>query len=111
MRSTRPPGGIRRTEAFLFPMLATLALVLPACGSDADNTVVFGATTSVSDSGLLDALISAFQDQSNATVTPPVSYKVTPVIGGSGQIIEQARRGELDVIMTHSPTDEAKFVA
>jgi tungstate transport system substrate-binding protein len=96
-------------------MLAVLTLVLPACGGNADNTVVFGATTSVSDSGLLDALISAFEVQSNATVTPPasypVSYKVTPVAGGSGQIIEQARRGDLDVIMTHSPTDEAEFVA
>jgi tungstate transport system substrate-binding protein len=92
-------------------MLAVLTLVLPACGADAENTVVVGATTSVSDSGLLDELISAFEDQSDATVTPAVSYKVTPVIGGSGQIIEQARRGELDVIVTHSPADESKFVA
>lgn len=92
-------------------MLAAVALVLPACGADAENTVVLGATTSVSDSGLLDELISAFEDQSDATVTAPVSYRVTPVVGGSGQIIEQARRGELDLIMTHSPADEAMFVA
>lgn len=111
MRSTRRHDRSRRTAAFLLPMLAGLALVLPACGADAENTVVFGATTSVSDSGLLDELISAFEDQSDATVTPAVSYRVTPVIGGSGQIIEQARRGELDVIMTHSPADEAEFVA
>jgi tungstate transport system substrate-binding protein len=91
-------------------MLAVLTLVLTACGAKSENTVVLGATTSVSDSGLLDELISAFEDQSDATVTPPVTYKVTPVIGGSGQIIEQARRGELDVILTHSPADEAKFV-
>ncbi len=111
MRGTRRSRGSRRAAALLVPMLAVLALLLPACGADAENTVILGATTSVSDSGLLDELVSAFEDQSDATVTPAVSYKVTPVIGGSGQIIEQARRGELDVILTHSPTDEAKFVA
>ena len=77
-------------------------LLLVGCGASTEDTLVLGATTSVSDTGLLDELVSAFEDESG--------YHVTPVVGGSGQIIEQARRGELDVIMTHSPTDEAEFV-
>src|SRR3990172_1829641 len=78
-------------------------LLLVGCGASPEGALVLGATTSVSDTGLLDELVSAFEGESG--------YHVTPVIGGSGQIIEQARRGELDVIMTHSPADEAKFVA
>lgn len=84
-------------------LVALAALLLTGCGAVAENTLVLGATTSVSDTGLLDELVSAFEEQSG--------YHVTPVVGGSGQIIEQARRGELDVIVTHSPTDEANFVA
>ncbi len=86
--------------------LATAALavgvLVSGCGGDAENTVILGATTSVADPGLLDELVSAFEKESG--------YHVTPIVGGSGQIIEQARRGELDVIMTHSPSDEMKFV-
>ena len=37
------------------------------------------------------------------------TVKVVP--GGSGQLLEMARRGELDVIITHSPADEERFVA
>lgn len=77
--------------------------MLSGCGSSSANTLILGATTSVSDTGLLDELVSAFEEAGD--------YSVTPVIGGSGQIIEQARRGELDVIVTHSPADEASFIA
>ncbi len=83
---------------------AAIGVVLPlsGCGVGADNTLVLGATTSVADPGLLDDLVKAFERESG--------YHVTPVVGGSGQIIEQARRGELDVIMTHSPGDEKRFL-
>jgi tungstate transport system substrate-binding protein len=64
--------------------------------------VVLGATTSVQDTGLLDEMVSAFETETG--------YHVTPVVGGSGDILERARRGELDVIMTHSPGDEKAFV-
>jgi tungstate transport system substrate-binding protein len=44
---------------------------------------------------LLDALVEAFEDE--------YSYDVKPIVQGSGQILELARNGELDVVMTHSP--------
>lgn len=78
-------------------------LLLSACGNGGENTVVLGATTSVQDTGLLDELVSAFEEQGG--------YHVTPVVGGSGDILERARRGELDVVLTHSPAEEADFVA
>lgn len=78
-------------------------LLLSGCGNGGENTLVLGATTSVQDTGLLDEIVSAFEAQGG--------YHVTPVVGGSGQILEQAKRGELDVVLTHSPADEAAFVA
>jgi tungstate transport system substrate-binding protein len=93
---------LKHTAGLITAGIATLIL-LSGCGTSAENRLVLGATTSASDPGLLDELVSEFEQESG--------YHVTPVVGGSGQIIEQARRGELDVIMTHSPADEATFVA
>ncbi len=75
--------------------------LLSACGSE--NDLLLGATTSVQDTGLLDELVAAFEEESG--------YRVKPIVQGSGQILELARRGELDVILTHSPVDEERFIA
>ncbi len=68
-----------------------------------DKEVILGTTTTVQDPGLLDALVKAFEESTD--------YHLKPVVGGSGQTLETARRGEFDVIMTHSPKDEEQFVA
>ncbi len=65
--------------------------------------MILGATTSVQDSGLLDRIVQGFQDSTG--------YRLKPVVGGSGQTLETARRGEFDVILTHSPMEEQQFVA
>jgi len=70
-----------------------------ACRSE--NELLLGATTSVQDTGLLDELVAAFEEESG--------YRVKPIVQGSGQVM--ALRGELDVIMTHSPVDEERFIA
>lgn len=72
-----------------------------ACGSG-DDRVILGATTSLDDTGILRELIEGFEDESG--------YSVTPVIAGTGQILELGRRGEVDVTLTHSPIDEMAFV-
>jgi tungstate transport system substrate-binding protein len=78
-------------------------LVALAFGCDrGDSRLILGATTSIDDSGILQELIDVFEDESE--------YNVTPVIAGSGQILELGRRGELDVTFTHSPAEEADFV-
>jgi tungstate transport system substrate-binding protein len=81
--------------------VVAFGLVAVSCGDD-DKSLVLGATTSVQDSGLLDEVIQAFEAETN--------YEVTPVVGGSGQIMETARKGEFDVIITHSPVDEERFI-
>src|SRR5436309_2967334 len=86
----------------LLILVAALILFAVACGGS-DNSLLLGATTSVQDTRLLDEIVRAFEKESG--------YKVTPAVGGSGQILEMARRGELDVVITHSPADEEKFIA
>jgi tungstate transport system substrate-binding protein len=80
-----------------------LLVAAASCGGHADNELILGATTSVQDSGLLDELVDTFEGVSD--------YDVKPIVGGSGQTLETARRGEFDVIITHSPVDEDKFIA
>jgi tungstate transport system substrate-binding protein len=80
-----------------------LLLSAVSCGGGGDKEVLLGATTSVQDPGLLDELVRVFEDVSD--------YDVKPIVGGSGQTLETARRGEFDVVITHSPADEDKFIA
>ncbi len=90
-----------RILAAVIPILF-LALAFTAC-SGGSGQVLLGATTSVQDTGLLDAIVQAFANQSG--------FDVKPVVAGSGQVLEVARRGEVDVILTHSPADEQKLLA
>jgi len=83
-------------------VFASLSLVASSCGGD-NNELVLGATTSIQDTGLLDEIIRAFEGITH--------YHVKPSVGGSGEVLARARLGELDVIMTHSPEDEDKFIA
>jgi tungstate transport system substrate-binding protein len=55
------------------------------------------------DSGLLDALVPAF--------TARTGYTVKTVSVGSGQALALGRKGEVDVLLVHSPADEEKLVA
>lgn len=73
-----------------------------AAGGGAPAAITLATTTSAQDSGLLDVLLPAFEKQSGIRV------KVVAV--GSGQALELGRRGDADLLLTHSPSDEEKFV-
>jgi tungstate transport system substrate-binding protein len=73
------------------------ALASASCGGS-DGELILGATTSVQDAGLLDALVAGFEAEH--------PYAVKPIVQGSGQVMELARKGELDVAMTHSQAAE-----
>ena len=64
----------------------------------ASGNLILATTTSTQDSGLLDVLIPAFEDESG--------YTVQTVAVGSGQAIAQASRGDADVVLVHSPDAE-----
>ena len=71
-------------------------------GRGSSGSMTLATTTSAQDSGLLDALLPAFEQQSG------IHVKVVAV--GSGQALELGRRGDADLLLTHSPDDEMKFV-
>lgn len=60
-------------------------------------------TTSVDDSGLLDTLQAAFR-QAHPNI------RMTAVSGGTGEVLEIARRGDADITITHDPAGESSFV-
>jgi tungstate transport system substrate-binding protein len=76
------------------------------CGPSATPTggreVLAGTTTTTQDTGLTDALLEDFHRRS--------AYRVKLVVAGTGQILQTAARGELDVVLTHSPEAEEQFV-
>ena len=64
--------------------------------------LVLATTTSVQDSGLLDALLPPFEAENRCRVK---------VIGvGTGQAIRLAKEGNVDVILVHDPIREEMFV-
>ena len=75
----------------------------PASQNNAVQTITLQTTTSPRDSGLLDALLPTFRAESG------IEVKVVAV--GSGQALENARRGNGDVVVAHSPEAEEKFMA
>jgi tungstate transport system substrate-binding protein len=75
----------------------------PGRPSDVDPvSLTLATTTSTRDSGLLDAILPVFRQQTG------VDVKVVAV--GSGQALEMGRRGDADVLLTHAPDAEKKFV-
>ncbi len=77
---------------------------MASCGGGSD--LIVGATTGIQDTGLLDVLTEAFREERGYDVAA-----VTPIIAGSGQVLELARRGEIDAVITHSPDAEAQLIA
>ena len=72
-----------------------------ACKSG--NSITLATTTSTQDSGLLDVLVPKFREQTG--------IEVRIVAVGSGQAMELGRRGDADVLLTHAPAAEEKFMA
>ncbi len=84
-------------------LLALVALSAISCGGG--DELVIGVATSVRDTGLIDELVREFKEEN------PDVGAVKPVGAGSGQLVELARRGEVDVIISHWPGGEAQLIA
>ena len=68
----------------------------------ASGTLLLASTTTTQDSGLLDVLIPAFEEETG--------YTVKVIAGGSGQAIENGTRGDVDALLVHSPAAEQKMI-
>jgi tungstate transport system substrate-binding protein len=86
------------------PLLAALALLGSGVARAADAPeLVLATTTSVRDSGLLDAILPPF--------TEKTGIRVKVIAVGSGAALEMARKGDADVVISHAPESELKLVA
>ena len=90
------PGALAAGAAVFLVLLVTL----PACQPGKD--VILATTTSTQDTGLLDALIPAFEEKTR--------YRVKTVAVGTGQALAMGMRGEADVLLVHDPESELKVV-
>lgn len=70
---------------------------------DEPEKLRMATTTSTQDSGLLDYILPTFESKYNC--------KVDVIAVGSGQALEMGKRGDVDVLMVHSPAAEQTFVA
>lgn len=88
-----------------FILSLSIAALLAVCAdvnTEDNKNIILATTTSVQDSGLLDALIDAFQKKTDWTVKP--------IAVGTGQALQMGRQGEADILWAHSPADEKQFV-
>ena len=93
-----------RTRQIAALLVSIVALAGGGCGGDTEaDPVILATTTSTQDSGLLDVLIPAFEEQTGR--------EVKTIAVGSGEAIELGARGEADVVLAHSPAAEEKLMA
>src|SRR5581483_2200311 len=67
------------------------------------STLTLGTTTTTQDSGLLDALLPAFENDTG--------IRVKAIVGGSGEVLAKAAKGDVDALLSHSRAAEVAFVA
>ena len=87
---------------FVISIFIIIALVFTFSCKGKDAEIILATTTSTYDSGLLDVLIPAFEEETG--------YKVKPIAVGTGEALALGERGEADIILVHSREAEDKFV-
>ncbi|MCI0433461.1 MAG: hypothetical protein L0271_07415 [Gemmatimonadetes bacterium] len=86
------------------PCVALTSLVLvTGCTERDDSRVRLATTPAIVEVGLAAALIERFQSDH-----PDLTIELLPAVEGA---IEKGRRGQADVLLTHSPVEEARLVA
>jgi tungstate transport system substrate-binding protein len=80
---------------------ASIALFV-SCHRNERSHSILVVTTTVRDTGLADAILPVVEQVSG--------FHVTMVSGGSGEALQMGRRGDADVIVAHSPSDEEAFM-
>jgi tungstate transport system substrate-binding protein len=79
-----------------------LALQIGIANADDDGALLLATTTSVRDTGLLDALLPVFQQETGLVVKP--------IVVGTGAALRMGAEGNVDVLLTHAPEAEEKLV-
>ncbi|WP_439406009.1 substrate-binding domain-containing protein [Bradyrhizobium sp. DASA03076] len=74
-----------------------------AAASAEDRSIVLATTTATQESGLMDYLLPIFRDKTG--------IEVTVIARRSDEVLDVARRGEVEVVLMHARPQEEKFVA
>ena len=94
---------MKRLALLLAGVAACAAIGAPTFAAEAAKTIRLGSTTSVRDSGLLDAIVPAFRAKTG------IDVEVIAV--GTGQALGLAERGDVDLVLVHDRAAEEAFVA
>jgi tungstate transport system substrate-binding protein len=82
--------------------IAIAAFAVPAAAGAQDQTIVVASTTSTVNSGLFEAIVPQFTEQTGIEVR---------VVGvGTGQALRIAERGDADIVFVHHKPSELAFV-
>lgn len=92
------------------PLLGIMVVLLAACAvtvtaqeAAEPGVLRIATTTSLYDTGLLDELELMYEETSDADV------QITAQ--GTGQSLDTARRGDVDLVLVHSPSLEEEFIS
>ncbi|EAR62066.1 substrate-binding domain-containing protein [Neptuniibacter caesariensis] len=84
--------------------ISTTILATSSVTAVAEEQIIrLATTTSTYNSGLLDKLLPVFEKKHDA--------KVQVIAVGTGKALRMGQAGDVDVVMTHAPKSEQKFVA
>jgi len=86
----------------VFMVVLISSLISCSAAASSNSKLLLVSTTSTQDSGLLDVLLPAFEQQTG--------YQVQLISVGSGQALKMAEEGNADVILVHSPAAEKDFM-
>lgn len=92
---------MNKTYALVFA--GSLGLTISGTLMAADDYITLASTTSTENSGLFDAIIPAFSEETG------IDVRVVAV--GTGQAFEIGRRGDADSLLVHDTAGEEQFVA
>jgi tungstate transport system substrate-binding protein len=93
---------IRPALGWIWIVYLTFAIGLGTVTAD-EGQLLLQSTTSTVNSGLLDAILPRFTEQTGV--------EVRVVSSGTGQALRNARNGDADLVLVHAKRDEEKFVA
>ena len=96
------PKHARITAPILLIVFAIAGLLSTVPARGAERSMILATTTSVRDSGLLDALLPAFSEASG--------IRVRVIAVGTGAALRMGREGNADLLLTHAPAAEQVLV-
>ncbi|MCK1616159.1 substrate-binding domain-containing protein [Bradyrhizobium sp. 159] len=91
-----------RRLSVAFALLCGLAAGVAASSAE-ERGIVLASTTATQESGLLDYLLPIFRAKTG--------IDVTVIVRRADEVLDGARRGEVDVVLMHARPQEEKFVA